>query len=351
MKREKKVHIRAFRCISYVVLCLAVFFFFAFLRSYFLLVLAVLLVIWPMASAAGVLYLARKIQADMGSGQGRVCPGDSVLITFRLRNPAWWLSLDAEWDVCFENTFWEEQSVQSVNMPVRLHGEESLILPLQISDLGHFRISGRFLAVRDIMGLIQVRIPLALQEEICVIPSGQPVRPEQTEGYMTGLSETEESTERGSDFAEVSEIREYVPGDRIRDIHWKLSAKKDILMVKERISMAGNEMVLVLNPGGEKKTAGKVLTEAFHLGQAFVEQCVPVRLILWNQRLFGWDENRFSTMEEMEESFCRIYDIPLSMRNNQEWEQHMANCYPYLGAYLLVSAEEGEVQVVLHENA
>ena len=168
MKREKKVHIRAFRCISYVVLCLAEFFFFAFLRSYFLLVLAVLLVIWPMASAAGVLYLARKIQADMGSGQGRVCPGGSVLITFRLRNPAWWLSLDAEWDVCFENTFWEEQSVQSVNMPVRLHGEESLILPLQISDLGHFRISGRFLCVPGKKCFFTLPKTLALHEPICV---------------------------------------------------------------------------------------------------------------------------------------------------------------------------------------
>lgn len=351
MKREGKVHICVFRCVSYAALCLAEFLLFAFLRSYFLLVLAVLLVVWPAVSAAGMWYLAGRIQAVMGIGQGRACPGDTVLLTLRLRNLAWWLSLDAEWNLCFKNTFWEEESDQSIFMPVRLHGEESLILPLQISNLGHFHICAYRLAVRDIMGLMQVRIPLVLREEICVIPSRQPVPPEQAEGYMAGLSETEESTERGSDFAEVSEIREYVPGDRIRDIHWKLSAKKDILMVKERISMAGSEMVLVLYPGGEKETAEKVLTEAFHLGQTFVERHIPVRLILWNQNLFAWEENRFSGMEEMEDSFCRIYDIPLSMRNNREWKQHMANCYPYMGAYLFVSAEEGEVQVVLHENA
>lgn len=350
MGKAGKIQLRLMRCIGYVILLLAEIILFAFLRSYFLLAVMVLLVMWPVISLAGLLYLAKGIHVRMGMGQGRACMGDTVLLVCCLQNSSWWLALDAEWRLQFDNMFWGEQSERSLFMPVRLHEEEVLTLPLQITDLGHFRISSNSLMLQDIMGLIRIRIPAHQTREIDVIPKTGPQIRDQVEGYMSGLSETEESTEKGNDFAEVSDIREYVPGDRIRDIHWKLSAKKDILMVKERISMAGSEMALVLRLGEEKKLAEQVLTYAFHLGQAFVEQHIPVCLILWNQNLYQWDENRFSTVEEMEESFCRIYDIPLSMRNNYEWERYLVNCYPYLGTYLMVAAEEGEVQVVLHEN-
>ena len=41
-----------------------------------------------------------------------------------------------------------------------------------------------------------------------------------------------ESKKKGYDFSEVTGIREYIPGDKLQNIHWKLSAKKDILMVR-----------------------------------------------------------------------------------------------------------------------
>ena len=57
-----------------------------------------------------------------------------------------------------------------------------------------------------------------------------------------GMSESEESQAKGNDFAEITDVREYRPGDRIKDIHWKLSAKKETLMVKERTSVAQSQV-------------------------------------------------------------------------------------------------------------
>lgn len=351
MREEKKIRIRWFHCIGYLFLLLSVLFLYFFLRSYFLLVILFLLVVWPVVSVTGLWYLVRGVRGEMGTGQESTRPGDTVLLTFQLQNRSWWLALEAEWRVRFENTLWEERSEQYVSMPVRPHGNESLTLPLQITNLGHFHISSDTLLLQDILGLVRFRIPLALTKEIDVIPADGQQTPHRTEGYMSGLSETEESREKGNDFAEVSDIREYAPGDRIRDIHWKLSAAKDILMVKERVAVAGSEMALMLQPGIEKEPAEQVLTQAFHLAQAFLEGQVPVCLILWNQHRYDWEENRFASREELEEVFCNIYHTPVSLRNNDEWERYMANCYPFLNHYLMIGVQEGEVQVVLHENA
>ena len=38
---------------------------------------------------------------------------------------------------------------------------------------------------------------------------------------------------KGSDYSETFQLREYVPGDSIKQIHWKLSEKLDKLVVRE----------------------------------------------------------------------------------------------------------------------
>lgn len=348
---KKKIHLRPLRCIGGLIFLMAAVFMFLFLRSYFLLAVIVLLAVWPVLSAAGLWYLAGRVHASMGTGQTKACPGDTVLLTLQLSNRSWWPALDAGWNLRTENTFWEERSDRYVSMPVRIHGNEVLTLPLRITSLGRFCISCETLQLQDIMGLVQVSIPLGLSEEFDVIPPSGKQGAESAEGYLSGVSETEESREKGNDFAEVSDIREYQPGDRIRDIHWKLSAKKDVLMVKERVSVAGSEMVVMLQPGTDKESAEQILVRVFHLCQEFLRLHVPVCLILWNQSEYGWEECRFGAMGEMADVWHRIYQLPVSLRNNAEWEVHMRNCYPFLGTYLTAEAGDGEIQVVVHENA
>ena len=118
MGKERKIQLRLIRCICYIILLLLEIFLFAFLRSYFLLAVMFLLVMWPIISVAGLLYLAKGVNAYMGVGQGRACPGDTVFLTCRLQNQSWWLALDSEWKVRFDNTFWGEQSEHSLSMPV-----------------------------------------------------------------------------------------------------------------------------------------------------------------------------------------------------------------------------------------
>ena len=56
-------------------------------------------------------------------------------------------------------------------------------------------------------------------------------------------------TKAGSDSSETFAIREYRPGDRIRQIHWKLSEKLDISMVREYGLPIQNTILLVLETG------------------------------------------------------------------------------------------------------
>lgn len=65
-----------------------------------------------------------------------------------------------------------------------------------------------------------------------------------------GEAEVFDDLRGGTDHSEVFQIREYVPGDRLQNIHWKLSAKSDDLMVREYSLPKGCPIVLLLGTNG-----------------------------------------------------------------------------------------------------
>lgn len=68
----------------------------------------------------------------------------------------------------------------------------------------------------------------------------------------------------GNDPGETFAVREYVPGDMLRKIHWKLSEKTDRLMVREFGLPVVNEVLLLLETAGSTDAeATNALTEVF----------------------------------------------------------------------------------------
>lgn len=136
-----------------------------------------------------------------------------------------------------------------------------------------------------------------------------------------GISEHDpmwESTEyhpykSGSDSSYTREIREYRPGDRLSNIHWKLSAKRDELLVKEYglplgcgllvgISLEGltTEMLELLYSllwGFRKISVNLLLTwcipeeaEPFQLAILKDEDVYQAMEVLMRRKLTGWGE-------------------------------------------------------------
>lgn len=94
---------------------------------------------------------------------------------------------------------------------------------------------GLFTFTKDISGLL----------EIFIMPSKQK-QYEKVNLSVSGAAQDEElQFKKGDDVSQISQIRDYIPGDRLQNIHWKLSAKSRELQVKE-FSMPYSEEVIIL---------------------------------------------------------------------------------------------------------
>ena len=176
-----------------------------FLHSQFYFLVLVLMVAGPILSAMSVWVLRHYLQVEIHHAQDSYgVQGETAYFTIQIKNPTWFVSLDTKLIVNVENTLMESIGQQVFSVPVHAGKGYTLTLPVVATYPGLLKISVSRVYIKDLMGFF-----------------------------------------RGNDFSDVQEVREYIPGDKLMSIHWKLSAKRDILMVKDRVSMSDHQLVIV----------------------------------------------------------------------------------------------------------
>lgn len=110
----------------------------------------------------------------------------------------------------------------------------SMALSLTSSYCGRLRLTVEEARLYDCFGLIGIRVPTDAHGSTVIQPETFPqsllVSPAQA--YVQD-NEDFANDRPGQDLSEVFQIRDYVPGDSQRQIHWKLSHKYDKLIVKD----------------------------------------------------------------------------------------------------------------------
>ena len=155
-------------------------------------------------------------------------------------------------------------------------GKEYYEVMWPVRECGELRFHCESICVRDLLKLFV--FPAKAFPELCTVC--YPVRMEvQTEnaGNIVGTSRDEGfiQNRKGSDPSEMFDIREYVPGDDVRAIHWKLSSKTDELILREA-SEPSHYDVAILPDFGRNAWGGSLKEEegcaAAAMGVALGEQ-------------------------------------------------------------------------------
>jgi uncharacterized protein (DUF58 family) len=102
------------------------------------------------------------------------------------------------------------------------------------SDCGAVRIYMKDAQCRDFFGLFSWKIPAKLMEEILVYPADLHIETElQRRPETKNFGDLYAPNRTGQDVSEVAGLRDYVAGDSLKSIHWKLSGKMDRMIVRE----------------------------------------------------------------------------------------------------------------------
>lgn len=340
-----------FRIILYGIFLVINGLMFYFLHSHFYFTLLILMAIAPVISIVCAAFLKRLLSVEIVAlGDNCAKEHEEVYFQIRVKNPSFFVSLDTKLYVEFENTFLGTKGSKVVSIPVRMRTGYTFEIPVTPSLPGIIRVSIAKVKVKDLMGFWFFTKKVEVASEMPVVPYKRGEFHYDGTVDEQGMLESEESTKRGNDFSDVQEIREYIPGDRLMSIHWKLSAKRDILMVKDRVSMSDKQLVVLPELwAGDFRMLDLILASTYTIIHTFVADKTTVRLVYWSANRYEYDDIRIDYVEDIDHAFIQMfYEHPYA--NPNEAAEHMAGVYPEVHSYMYIAPGQGDAVVQIREN-
>lgn len=136
--------------------------------------------------------------------------------------------------VVYENTFAEEGGKQVFLLSLGGRKKNQINFTLGSLHTGLVKVKIERINVYDFIRLFSRKIKSNLEITVPVLPEVYSIGSDVTIREPDFVeSDVFSKNKPGDDPSEVFDIREYKEGDRIHRIHWKLSSKKDTVMVKD----------------------------------------------------------------------------------------------------------------------
>ena len=197
------------------------------------------------------------------------------------------------WFCMFRGSFAAENPLCGDHFETEAEGRDPLSFRMVPSHCGCVHLRMKAAAFEDVFGLWRFPLQAAAEHEILILPQLFPV---QTGFPESGKSEgpSQSGNSRVNASMEYSGIREYVPGDPVRMIHWKLSAKTDRLLLREADQGPEGSLLLYLETTrrqADPDAMNDAVEAALSLSGYLAGEGIP--------HVFGW----FDHVREAAESF------------------------------------------------
>jgi len=185
-------------------------------------------------------------------------------------------------------------------------------LPVEAAYCGEVCVRCCDVRVCDLLKLFRVKVK-AFEEVRTIIYPRRVDLDVELASTTIGLPEHEGMLQnrKGNDPSEIYDIREYMPGDDVRTIHWKLSSKTmDSLIIREASDPSHYHTAILPDLGlyqGEKAVTLAELSRAAAVGAAVCEKLMEtgtsVCMILWTER--GLEAREISCRHDWEQAMVQ----------------------------------------------
>lgn len=194
-----------------------------------------------------------------------------------------------------EFTIIDHMSGETRNIVVPIHDKGSTKISVPTDHCGAYSVNVTKFAVYDLLGFFHMNMSYESKNMILVKPV--PIMPDiMPNMYGFKAKSLRKSKQPNS---EIYDIREYQTGDSIKTIHWKISAKKDQLFIKEALEEFGGHSRIVLKLGEDRTKLDQHLGQILFTSLFFLEREIPhkIRIIPPNRSEISFDVENVNDLE------------------------------------------------------
>ena len=299
---------RSIRIIGYLILFAANAWALWFFHSFLNLSIMVVMVFLPVISIVATKLVADRMSVEWEGPLDNMNKGDEFQIRLQLKNPLYLGIMNCTLQMQVSNLFYGTSRLHELKAPLRARKGQTITYPVTANQSGRIEFRVLHVTLEDFLGFVAFHKEFTENYVVFVLPNRNSGVLTDLNAYTEGMAEVEESNRKGSDFSEVQDVREYQPGDRLQNIHWKLSVKKDVLMVKERVSMSSRQLFIMLElHDNEDGLLEEILDCTYGMCLFMLQNQVPVSIGWWSQNIQELMIVKVDYEELLEEGFRMMF--------------------------------------------
>ncbi len=301
---------KIYRIFTYCILFLLILLLADFYRQPLFLFLAMLLIALVPASYLVCRQAASFLIPSLETTSLFGVSGDVMTLCVGLRNSSVFPIPDCVLTYEITSSFYPCDEIYQCNIPVYSRHKSSFDIPITFHRCGCYQVRLTKIECHDYLHYFCFSQSLSLCREVVIHPKSAENVSYDRAAFGEGFDEFEENDSKGQVSSNVTDIREYIPGDRLQKIHWKLSAKIDKLMVKENEQTSSHQFTILAELYLPEPTSD-VLERSMSYAYAMAHE-----LLKAGETFF------FCYYLAPEEDFARHL-----IRNKEEFEQALLDCF------------------------
>ncbi len=214
-----------------------------------MLLLAYLVAAFFVVSFFALLYRKMRIHMTLEVPVGISDPGKENLVQIKVENRSLGGVARMEAYVTVKDVIRRKKTKFVMKISDVPRGESCMIRNVMFQKPGNYVVKLKKVRVYDRTGLLYMTIRPGTMRQVHVASPYYDVPVRLTMATKNFYGETDVYDEKlpGYDNSETFQVRAYQKGDRLQNVHWKLTAKQDELMVKENAMPNGCPVVLFLD--------------------------------------------------------------------------------------------------------
>ena len=223
---------------------------------------------------------------------------------------------------------------------------------------GECTVQAQTLECMDSLRIFRRKIPVSMYGATVILPEIYDAREEITHSESYNMESFRYSQEHGGeDAGETFQVREYEAGDSMKQIHWKLSARLNDLVVREPGYPVTRSVLVFLETGYEgsfpdPEYLDRQASVALSVTDALLRQGITCQLGFYDFALNRVFQENIQDMESFWQAAVLVVRAGRQENGVSGLRRFLENCEEWqAGHYIYVTAKEAAKEVVLLQES
>lgn len=236
-----------------------------------------------------------------------------------------------------ENKFTGEEKAVTISTFMGMKKTEKIQLGLSREYCGCINIAVENIEIVDLWGIFSNRKILGNICKIFILPETTNIKIEESSG-TTAIDSWKFVESNSASSGEMYDIREYVKGDNIKNIHWKLTGKYETPMVKKMSKETEDLVMILFNNVDEQESYeawDKLGQRLFSLSKSLIEKNIS-HSVSWCSK-GKWITYKITEKKDLTGNLLKVLDVDSNKDYFVDFEKKLQEQKLYYENVIVVS--------------